>query len=119
MLSRKSFAGDEPNSRRYARELRDTFISNRMGRIADRYALGGHRPSGLDEAKLLLELQRRDKGHRAEMLMERRDAHPGDFSQMFHRERLGVFGPDDRHGPRDPVCMAVVKAKRTDKQVLR
>lgn len=64
---------------------------------------------------MVLELQRQDRGDRVPM--ERPDAHPCDFSQMFHQERLAVFGPDDRHGPRDTVCMAVGKAKRTDKAV--
>lgn len=53
-----------------AREVRDALVTNAIGRIADRLSLRQHPTAGLDEPKLLLKLQRRQRCDTAEVNVE-------------------------------------------------
>src|SRR5690606_31723245 len=71
-----------------AGELRHAFVADRMRRAARARALRVHQPPRLDQPQLLLELQRRQRGDRLEMLVEGRGAHAGLRGEALHRDRL-------------------------------
>src|SRR5918999_2371230 len=74
--------------------------------------------AGLLEAHPLLELQRAHRGHRLEVVVEARDAHPELPGDVFDPERPVEVFPEPLQGPSDAVAVAAEDRDLTEPAAL-
>src|SRR5690554_3731880 len=74
-------------------KLRDAFIAHLEGGVAGGEAFVEHEPARLEQAKSLLVLPRRKRGHVLEVLVKGREAHGGGRCQALDGKPLAIFGP--------------------------
>src|SRR5690606_41931541 len=94
-----------------ATELRCALVTHAMSGGRGIAAFEEHEPACLVQTDLLLVLQRRHRGHRFEVMMQRRDAHVQRFRERLDSQRLRETCLDQADRARDTLHLTARAAE--------